>query len=62
MTSASSSLGAWYAFGPAASAPVEVARKQTLRLLDESHAARAGLSRVLRASGGRRIFMARGWL
>jgi len=59
MTSASSSFGAWYAFGPAASAPVEVVPKPALKLLDESRAARADLSRVLRASGGRRIFMAR---
>ena len=36
MTSASSSFGAWYAFGPAAFAPVEVAPKPALKLLDES--------------------------
>ena len=35
MTSASSSFGAWFAFGPAAFALGEVAPKPALKLLDE---------------------------
>jgi len=45
MTSASLSFGAWYAFGPAAFAPVEAPPKPALKLLDESRIGPGAASR-----------------